>query len=239
VRRSRGGRPWGAAARAPAGPAPHSRPRRPPRASAQPPPPWVSPTGLDFSRLEASRYIARADKAPSKHAGFDVSRCAAALDALLAPGGGGGGERGEERTADTEALVVLNVRRLGGGRFGGQPLGECHVPAPHLAQAPMQQLNPGPNAPPRLPTPHAPTPATPDPLQAMLADIWRWRRRGGFGASDEGAPPHVQALQALQGLDAGEWAREEEDGNRVSSSLLDSLPISNDEKREMSSAVQS
>lgn len=32
----------------------------------------------------------------------------------------------------------------------------------------------------------------------MLSDVWRWQRRGGFGASDEDSLPHVQALQALQ-----------------------------------------
>lgn len=127
--------------------------------------------------------MARAVKAPLKFAGFDVSRAAAALDALLAPAGDDDGSGGE-RTTDTEALVVLN---------------------------------------------------------AMLSDIWRWRRRGGFGASDEDAAPHVQALQALQGVElTGNWVDEQAaaGGERVTSSLLDSLPLSDAEKSEMSSAVQ-
>jgi len=76
----------------------------------------------------------------------------------------------------------------------------------------------------------------------MLTDVWKWNRRGGFGASDEDAPPHLQALQALQGLEVdGAWAAAaaaNADGERVTSSLLDSLPISNDQKAEMSGAVQ-
>ncbi len=129
------------------------------------------------------KYVSRAVKAPRKHAGFDVSRAAAALDALLDPAGAAVLESGGERTTDTEALIVLN---------------------------------------------------------AMLTDAWKWRRRGGFGASDEDAPAHVQALQALQGLEVnGNWAvNAANDGERVTSSLLDSLPISDAQKTEMSGAVQ-
>ncbi|KIY92741.1 hypothetical protein MNEG_15222 [Monoraphidium neglectum] len=77
-------------------------------------------------------------------------------------------------------------------------------------------------------------------LNAMLSDVWRWRRRGGFGSSDEDSLPHVQALQALQGLDrTGDWVQKsQQDGERVTSSLLDNLPISDAEKSEMSGAVQ-
>ncbi|KAI8464360.1 MAG: hypothetical protein J3K34DRAFT_119519 [Monoraphidium minutum] len=135
--------------------------------------------GLDFPRIEVQKYVARAVTPPPKHAGFDVKRASAALDALMAPAG----EDGRERTEDTEALVVLN---------------------------------------------------------AMLSDMWRWRRRGGFGRSDEDSLPHVQALQALQGMErTANWVEEtQEDGERVTSSLLDSLPISDAQKSEMSGAVQ-
>lgn len=77
-------------------------------------------------------------------------------------------------------------------------------------------------------------------LNAMLSDVWRWRRRGGFGASDEDAPPHIQALQALQGLErTGNWVeRTADDRDRITSSVLDGLPISDADKTEMSGALQ-
>lgn len=32
--------------------------------------------------------------------------------------------------------------------------------------------------------------------QAMLSELWRWRRRGGGGEAE--GPPHIMALQQLQ-----------------------------------------
>lgn len=69
-------------------------------------PPRPAPKGLDFPRTEVTRYMSRAVKAPAKYADVDVARAAAALAAVLAPAP----EDGRERTEDTEALVVLNVR---------------------------------------------------------------------------------------------------------------------------------
>lgn len=74
-----------------------------------------APPGLDFSRQEAQRYVAYAVKPPPKYPGFDVKRASAALDAILAPAGD---DDGQERTQDTEALVVLNVSTVPAGMGG-------------------------------------------------------------------------------------------------------------------------
>lgn len=69
-------------------------------------------TGLDFPRSEVSRYFKAAVKPPAKHAGFDVARASASLDALLAPGADG------SSVQDTESLVVLNVSAVWGVGLG-------------------------------------------------------------------------------------------------------------------------
>ena len=97
--------------------------------------------------------------------------------------------------------------------------GGCRWRAPEYVNAPTHAGMPKPRAralapvrvhrvPARAPTrlPHNPHARAARPAaaaaaaaaQAMLSDIWRWRRRGGFGESDEDSMPHVQALQALQ-----------------------------------------
>ena len=68
----------------------------------------------------------------------------------------------------------------------------------------------------------------------MLSDLWRWSRRGGFGPSDAELTPSAQALQALQ----GRATAMSETADRVSSSLLDGLEISDAEKQEIGSALE-
>jgi len=125
--------------------------------------------GLDFSKLEAQRYLQAAVKPPIKYKDFSVGQVEQALQQLVS---------GQEEQADEQALTVLN---------------------------------------------------------AMLSDVWRWRRRGG-GADEDGLP-HEQALEALQGVtDTPAAARAEADA--VSSSLLDNLNITDAEKKEVGRAMQ-
>jgi len=65
--------------------------------------------------------------------------------------------------------------------------------------------------------------------QAMMFDLWRWRRLGGGQDSEQ--LPHQAALQDIQRY-------KPEDIERITSSLLDSLPISEEQKFEMSGAVE-
>ncbi|GFR45889.1 hypothetical protein Agub_g7344 [Astrephomene gubernaculifera] len=67
--------------------------------------------------------------------------------------------------------------------------------------------------------------------QLMLSDVWRWRRRGGGMDDESDLPPHLLALEGLQRL-GGEQI------DRITSSLLDNLPISDEQKRELSGPVQ-
>ncbi|GIL90788.1 hypothetical protein Vretifemale_18521 [Volvox reticuliferus] len=67
--------------------------------------------------------------------------------------------------------------------------------------------------------------------QLMLSEIWRWRRRGGGMDDETDRPNYVIALESLQKM-------EPEQIDRITSSLLDNLPITEAEKREMSSSVQ-
>jgi hypothetical protein len=68
--------------------------------------------------------------------------------------------------------------------------------------------------------------------QAMLSEIWRWKRRGGgSNEEDDLSPPHQQALREIQNL-------QKEDIDRITSSILDTLPISDKEKNEMAGAVE-
>jgi hypothetical protein len=67
----------------------------------------------------------------------------------------------------------------------------------------------------------------------MLSDLWRWRRRGGAGWADEDAPMWMQALQSLQGVGA-----QAPEGDEITSSLLDRLPMTNAEKAELGGSMQ-
>ncbi|GLC45371.1 hypothetical protein PLESTB_000315300 [Pleodorina starrii] len=67
--------------------------------------------------------------------------------------------------------------------------------------------------------------------QLMLSEIWRWRRRGGGMDDETDRPNYVIALEELQKM-------EPEQIDRITSSLLDNLPITEAQKREMSGSVQ-
>lgn len=67
--------------------------------------------------------------------------------------------------------------------------------------------------------------------QDMLSEIWRWRRRGGGMNDEDDARPHQHALLDIQQM-------EKEDIDRITSSLLDTLPLSDKQKNEMGGAVQ-
>ncbi|KXZ52533.1 hypothetical protein GPECTOR_9g577 [Gonium pectorale] len=67
--------------------------------------------------------------------------------------------------------------------------------------------------------------------QLILSDVWRWRRRGGGMDDETDRPNYAIALESLQNV-------QPEQIDRITSSLLDSLPISESEKREMSGSVQ-
>ncbi|KAG2484073.1 hypothetical protein HYH03_017092 [Edaphochlamys debaryana] len=65
----------------------------------------------------------------------------------------------------------------------------------------------------------------------VLSDVWRWRRRGGGMDDESDRPNYAIALEELQAVAP-------EDIDRITSSLLDSLPISEQDKRDMSGSVQ-
>ncbi|KAG2441817.1 hypothetical protein HXX76_003426 [Chlamydomonas incerta] len=67
--------------------------------------------------------------------------------------------------------------------------------------------------------------------QLILSDVWRWRRRGGGMDDETDRPTYAIALESLQNI-------EPEQIDRITSSLLDNLPISEVEKRQMSGSVQ-
>ncbi|MEW5296815.1 MAG: hypothetical protein WDW36_000067 [Sanguina aurantia] len=67
--------------------------------------------------------------------------------------------------------------------------------------------------------------------ELLLSEVWRWRRRGGGIQSDEGGYPYQLALEQIQNYVAP-------DMDKVTSSLLDNLPISDDQKRELGQGVQ-
>ncbi|GIL50392.1 hypothetical protein Vafri_6618 [Volvox africanus] len=67
--------------------------------------------------------------------------------------------------------------------------------------------------------------------QLMLSEVWRWRRRGGGMDDETDRPNYVIALESLQKI-------EPEQIDRITSSLLDNLPITEAQKREMSGSVQ-
>mmetsp|Transcript_37332 Transcript_37332/g.83065 ORF Transcript_37332/g.83065 Transcript_37332/m.83065 type:complete len:257 (+) Transcript_37332:13-783(+) len=68
-------------------------------------------------------------------------------------------------------------------------------------------------------------------LQNMLSEVWRWRRRGGGMEEESEAPPHQLALQDIQRMKL-------EDIDRITSSLLDNLPMTDKEKSEIGGAVE-
>lgn len=70
-------------------------------------------------------------------------------------------------------------------------------------------------------------------VQAMLSDVWRWRRRGGGGGDEESAPPYLLALESLQQVDPASV-----NIDKVTSSLLDNLDMTDTEKRQMGAAVE-
>ncbi|PNW71575.1 hypothetical protein CHLRE_16g659900v5 [Chlamydomonas reinhardtii] len=67
--------------------------------------------------------------------------------------------------------------------------------------------------------------------QLILSDVWRWRRRGGGMDDETDRPNYAIALESLQNM-------EPEQIDRITSSLLDNLPITEAEKRQMSGSVQ-
>ncbi|KAG2451736.1 hypothetical protein HYH02_003516 [Chlamydomonas schloesseri] len=67
--------------------------------------------------------------------------------------------------------------------------------------------------------------------QLILSDVWRWRRRGGGMDDETDRPSYAIALESLQNM-------EPEQIDRITSSLLDNLPITEAEKRQMSGSVQ-
>eukprot|EP00197_Chlamydomonas_leiostraca_P004010 CAMPEP_0202868902 /NCGR_PEP_ID=MMETSP1391-20130828/11342_1 /ASSEMBLY_ACC=CAM_ASM_000867 /TAXON_ID=1034604 /ORGANISM="Chlamydomonas leiostraca, Strain SAG 11-49" /LENGTH=233 /DNA_ID=CAMNT_0049549127 /DNA_START=82 /DNA_END=783 /DNA_ORIENTATION=- len=67
--------------------------------------------------------------------------------------------------------------------------------------------------------------------QAMMTELWRWRRRGGGMDDESDSQPYAVALREIQNF-------KPEDIDRISSSLLDRLDLSDAQKKEMSGAVQ-
>ena len=70
--------------------------------------------GLDFSKLEAQRYLQAAVKAPIKYKDFPVGQVEQALGQLVS---------GQEEQADEQALTVLNVSK--GGRIRVSVTRQC------------------------------------------------------------------------------------------------------------------
>lgn len=68
-------------------------------------------------------------------------------------------------------------------------------------------------------------------VQLMMSDIWRWRRRGGGMDDETDRPAAAIALEELQNV-------QPEQIDRITSSLLDNLPLSEQQKRDMSGSVQ-
>lgn len=68
--------------------------------------------------------------------------------------------------------------------------------------------------------------------QAVLSDLWRWRRKGGgMDYTESEQRPHQAALEDIQEF-------KPEDMDRIQSSLLDNLPISDKDKAAMSGTMQ-
>eukprot|EP00798_Chlamydomonas_sp_ICE-L_P013824 gene13824-19741_t len=67
--------------------------------------------------------------------------------------------------------------------------------------------------------------------QLMLADIWRWRRKGGGLEDNDEERPHKLALEQIQNF-------KPEDIERVTSTILDGLDMTEADKRELGGAVQ-
>ncbi|GMH44857.1 hypothetical protein BSKO_12809 [Bryopsis sp. KO-2023] len=70
-------------------------------------------------------------------------------------------------------------------------------------------------------------------VQSILTQLWRWRRRGG-GSFDSELSVHQAALQDLQNI----TAKPESDSEKVTSVLLDDMPISDEDKAQLSGAVR-
>ncbi|KAG1661269.1 hypothetical protein FOA52_003727 [Chlamydomonas sp. UWO 241] len=81
-----------------------------------------------------------------------------------------------------------------------------------------------------------------DDLEAMaatkqkLTDLWSWRRRGGGMVDEENTLPHLLALSELDRMEKD--AIERANMDKVSSSLFDSIPLSDSEKGEFTQGLQ-
>ncbi|CAG9464238.1 unnamed protein product [Pedinophyceae sp. YPF-701] len=69
-------------------------------------------------------------------------------------------------------------------------------------------------------------------IKAALLQLWGWRRRGG-GMMEPTIPAHQTALRDIQGLDIETGEEVEDDSDKVQSSLLDGVDMTEEDKKEL------